>query len=40
MTVDSQPRHWLQYTFVSGKKDPQTDSIACFNDISNQIASW
>jgi len=35
-----EPRHWLRYTFVSGKKDPVTDSIARFNDFSNHLADW
>ncbi|KAJ7092750.1 ras guanine nucleotide exchange factor domain-containing protein [Mycena epipterygia] len=38
--LDIEPRHWLQYTFVSGKKDPATDSIARFNDFSNHLAGW
>jgi hypothetical protein len=37
---NSQPRHWLRYTFVSGKKDPATDSIARFNEFSNRLADW
>ncbi|KAJ7900370.1 ras guanine nucleotide exchange factor domain-containing protein [Mycena olivaceomarginata] len=35
-----EPRHWLRYTFVSGKKDPATDSIARFNEFSNRLADW
>ncbi|KAJ6610889.1 ras guanine nucleotide exchange factor domain-containing protein [Mycena sp. CBHHK59/15] len=38
--LDIEPRHWLRYTFVSGKKDPLTDSIARFNDFSNHLADW
>ncbi|KAF7306943.1 Ras guanyl-nucleotide exchange factor [Mycena indigotica] len=38
--LDIEPRHWLRYTFVSGKKDPATDSIARFNDFSNHLAVW
>ncbi|KAJ7487620.1 ras guanine nucleotide exchange factor domain-containing protein [Mycena galericulata] len=38
--LDIEPRHWLRYTFVSGKKDPATDSIARFNDFSNHLADW
>ncbi len=34
------PRHWLHYTFVSGKKDPETNSIARFNNVSNHLADW
>ncbi|KAF8216221.1 ras guanine nucleotide exchange factor domain-containing protein [Mycena galopus ATCC 62051] len=35
-----EPRHWLRYTFISGKKDPATDSIARFNEFSNCLADW
>ncbi|KAK7064216.1 DEAD-domain-containing protein [Favolaschia claudopus] len=38
--LDIEPRHWLRYTFVSGKKDPTTDSIAGFNEFSNRLADW
>ncbi|KAJ6519841.1 ras guanine nucleotide exchange factor domain-containing protein [Mycena sanguinolenta] len=38
--LDIEPRHWLRYTFVSGKKDPATDSIARFNEFSNRLADW
>ncbi|KAJ7783808.1 ras guanine nucleotide exchange factor domain-containing protein [Mycena maculata] len=38
--LDIEPRHWLRYTFVSGKKDPATDSIARFNEFSNHLADW
>ncbi|KAJ8522522.1 hypothetical protein ONZ45_g898 [Pleurotus djamor] len=35
-----EPRHWMQYTLVSGKKDPATDPIARFNAISNCLGDW
>ncbi|KAJ7169879.1 ras guanine nucleotide exchange factor domain-containing protein [Mycena filopes] len=38
--LDIEPRHWLRFTFVSGKKDPTTDSIARFNAFSNHLADW
>ncbi|KAF9044714.1 ras GEF [Hymenopellis radicata] len=38
--LDIEPRHWLHYTFVSGKKDPETNSIARFNNVSNHLADW
>lgn len=38
--LDIEPRHWLRYTFVSGRKDPRTDSIARFNGISERLADW
>ncbi|KAF7320321.1 Ras guanyl-nucleotide exchange factor [Mycena kentingensis (nom. inval.)] len=38
--LNIEPRHWLRYTFVPGKKDPATDSIARFNDFSNHLAVW
>ncbi|KAJ7225494.1 ras guanine nucleotide exchange factor domain-containing protein [Mycena pura] len=38
--LDIEPRHWLRYTFVPGKKDPLTDSIARFNDFSNHLGLW
>ncbi|KIY52755.1 ras GEF, partial [Fistulina hepatica ATCC 64428] len=38
--MDIEPRHWLKYTFVSGRKDPRTDTIARFNEISNRLADW
>ncbi|KAI6047627.1 ras guanine nucleotide exchange factor domain-containing protein, partial [Pisolithus marmoratus] len=34
------PRDWLRYTFVPGRKDPETDTIARFNAISNYLADW
>ncbi|EEB98904.1 hypothetical protein MPER_01505, partial [Moniliophthora perniciosa FA553] len=38
--LEIKPRHWLQYTFVSGRKDPETDPIARFNQVSNHLADW
>ncbi|KAJ7630961.1 ras guanine nucleotide exchange factor domain-containing protein [Roridomyces roridus] len=38
--LDIEPRHWLRFTFVSGKKDPAMDSIARFNQFSNHLADW
>ncbi|KAL0571812.1 hypothetical protein V5O48_010142 [Marasmius crinis-equi] len=38
--LEIEPRHWLQYTFVSGRKDPETDPIARFNQVSNHLADW
>ncbi|KAF7293692.1 Ras guanyl-nucleotide exchange factor [Mycena indigotica] len=38
--LDIKPRHWLRYPFVSGKKDPATNSIARLNDFSNHLAVW
>jgi hypothetical protein len=35
-----QPRDWLQYCLVSGRKDPAYDPIARFNDVSNRLANW
>jgi hypothetical protein len=35
-----QPRHWLQYTLMPGRKDPELDSISRFNAISNHLADW
>ena len=40
LTRARQPRHWLRYTFVSGRKDPKVDSIARFNAISERLADW
>ncbi|KAG5635097.1 hypothetical protein H0H81_012453 [Sphagnurus paluster] len=34
-----QPRHWLFYTFVSGKK-AETEPITAFNAFSNHLADW
>lgn len=36
----TQPRHWLHYTLVSGKKDPESSTIARFNAFSNHLAEW
>ncbi|KAF5374764.1 hypothetical protein D9758_000275 [Tetrapyrgos nigripes] len=38
--LDIQPRHWLAFTFISGKKDPETDTITRFNRLSNLLADW
>ncbi|KAL1670370.1 ras guanine nucleotide exchange factor domain-containing protein [Schizophyllum commune] len=38
--LEIEPRHWLRYTFVSGRKDPKVDSIARFNAISERLADW
>ncbi|THH16999.1 hypothetical protein EW146_g3739 [Bondarzewia mesenterica] len=35
-----EPRHWLQHTLVSGKKEAETDSIARFSQVSNHLADW
>jgi hypothetical protein len=40
MTTFLQPRHWLQYTLMPGRKDPESDSISRFNAISNHLADW
>jgi hypothetical protein len=34
------PRDWLQHVLVSGKKDPETDSIARFSEVSSHLADW
>jgi hypothetical protein len=36
----SQPRDWLHHVLVSGKKDPETSSIARFNEMSEHLADW
>ncbi|TFK77078.1 ras GEF [Pluteus cervinus] len=38
--LDIQPRHWLHYTFVSGKKDSDSEPISAFNAVSNHLADW
>lgn len=38
--MDIEPRHWLQYTLMPGRKDPELDSISRFNAISNHLADW
>ncbi|KAG1750012.1 ras guanine nucleotide exchange factor domain-containing protein [Suillus paluster] len=38
--MDIEPRHWLQYTLIPGRKDPELDSISRFNAISNHLADW
>lgn len=35
-----EPRDWLRYTIVPGRKDPETDTIARFNAISNYLGDW
>jgi len=35
-----EPRDWLQHVLVSGKKDPETDSIARFSEVSEHLADW
>jgi hypothetical protein len=35
-----EPRDWLQHVLVSGKKDPETDSIVRFNEVSEHLADW
>ncbi|KAI9453994.1 ras GEF, partial [Russula earlei] len=35
-----EPRDWLQHVLVSGKKDPETHSIARFNEVSEHLADW
>ncbi|KAJ3824976.1 ras guanine nucleotide exchange factor domain-containing protein [Lentinula raphanica] len=38
--LDIEPRHWLHFTFVSGKKDPETNTIVRFNTFSNHLGDW
>lgn len=38
--MEIQPRHWLRYAFVPGRKDPESDTIARFNAMSNYLADW
>ncbi|KAH8835252.1 ras guanine nucleotide exchange factor domain-containing protein [Flagelloscypha sp. PMI_526] len=35
-----EPRHWLKFTFTSGKKDPRQDTLVAFNEISNRLGDW
>ncbi|KAH9937673.1 ras guanine nucleotide exchange factor domain-containing protein [Fomitopsis serialis] len=35
-----EPRHWLQHVLTPGKKDPEKDPIAKYNQISNRLADW
>ncbi|KZT30401.1 ras GEF [Neolentinus lepideus HHB14362 ss-1] len=35
-----EPRHWLQHVLVAGRKEPDTDSIAKFNQVSSHLADW
>ncbi|KAF9015183.1 ras guanine nucleotide exchange factor domain-containing protein [Cyathus striatus] len=37
--LDIKPRHWLYYTFVSGKKG-ENEPITAFNAVSNHLADW
>ncbi|RDB28973.1 Ras guanine nucleotide exchange factor P [Hypsizygus marmoreus] len=37
--LDIKPRHWLYYTFVSGKKN-EKEPITAFNSVSNHLADW
>ncbi|KAG1758863.1 ras guanine nucleotide exchange factor domain-containing protein [Suillus occidentalis] len=36
--MDIEPRHWLQYILMPGRKDPKLDSISRFNAVSNHLA--
>ncbi|KAG1741210.1 hypothetical protein EDD22DRAFT_959097 [Suillus occidentalis] len=38
--MNIEPRHWLQYTLMPGRKDPELDSISRFNVIPNDFADW
>ncbi|KAG6381200.1 hypothetical protein JVT61DRAFT_5603 [Boletus reticuloceps] len=38
--MEIEPRHWLRYTLIPGRKDPESDSISRFNAISNHLADW
>jgi hypothetical protein len=38
--LEIEPRHWLHYTLVSGRKDPEFSTIARFNKFSNNLADW
>jgi hypothetical protein len=38
--LEIEPRHWLRYTLIPGRKDPESDSISRFNTISNHLADW
>jgi hypothetical protein len=40
MTTLLEPRHWLQYILMPGRKDPELDSISRFNAVSNHLADW
>ncbi|THH12356.1 hypothetical protein EW145_g71 [Phellinidium pouzarii] len=35
-----EPRDWLRHTLVSGKKDPNEDRIARFNNSYNELHDW
>ncbi|KAF9229306.1 ras GEF, partial [Gyrodon lividus] len=38
--MEIEPRHWLRYTLIPGRKDPESDSISRFNAISNHLGDW
>lgn len=38
--LDIKPRDWLRHTLVSGKKDPNIDTIARFNGAFNELHDW
>ncbi|KAG9314388.1 ras guanine nucleotide exchange factor domain-containing protein [Chiua virens] len=38
--MEIEPRHWLRYTLIPGRKDPDSDTISRFNAISNHLADW
>ncbi|KIJ21729.1 hypothetical protein PAXINDRAFT_165135 [Paxillus involutus ATCC 200175] len=38
--MEIEPRHWLQYTLIPGRKHPDSDSISRFNSISNHLGDW
>ncbi|KAJ3750360.1 ras guanine nucleotide exchange factor domain-containing protein [Lentinula detonsa] len=38
--LEIEPRHWLHFTFASGKKDPETNTIVRFNTLSNHLGDW
>jgi hypothetical protein len=38
--LEIEPRQWLHYTLVSGKKDPESSTIARFNAFSSHLAEW
>ncbi|KDQ54927.1 hypothetical protein JAAARDRAFT_38040 [Jaapia argillacea MUCL 33604] len=35
-----EPRHWLKHIYISGHKDPETDTVARFNQVSEHLAEW
>ncbi|TFY80120.1 hypothetical protein EWM64_g3895 [Hericium alpestre] len=40
LLLQIEPRHWLQHTLVSGRKEPDEDPIARFGEVSNHLANW